>query len=317
MTRYLLWRMAGTLPRILLISAVLFLLIHLPAGGPADIYAADPTASPESIERIRELWGLDQPVHVQYGQWLGNVASGNWGRSYVERRPVTAVVGGRLLNTLWLTAGALVFALIFGVGLGVIGAVSRSGWVKRGVHTVAILGLSVPTFWSGTLVILIFAVYLGWIPTGGMATIGAPFTLGDRLLHLLAPAVILGSYYVAEWSRYVQAGLSDVLGEDYMRTANAKGVKKLRLVFKHGMPNVGIPLITVLGLETPRILSGAMVTEVVFSWPGLGRLLTTSLLSRDYPVVMGTLMVFVLAVVVANLLADLAYGLADPRVRYE
>jgi peptide/nickel transport system permease protein len=302
------------IPRILLISAVLFLLIHLPAGGPADIYAADPAASPESIERIRELWGLDRPPYIQYGQWLGNVLTGNWGSSYAERRPVTAIVGERLVNTLWLTAGALLFALVFGVGLGVIGAVSR---LRRAVQGIAILGMSVPTFWSGTLVILVFAVYLNWLPTGGMATIGAPFSLTDRLWHLLAPAVVLGSYYVAQWSRYVQTGLNEVLAEDYIRTASAKGLRRLRIVFKHAMPNVGIPLITVFGLETPRILSGAMVTEVVFSWPGLGRLLTTSLLSRDYPVVMGTLMVFVVAVVIANLLADVAYGLADPRLRYE
>lgn len=317
MLRYLVIRIAGILPRILMISVVLFLLIHLPAGGPADIYAADPSASPSSIQRIRELWGLDQPLYVQYGQWLANVATSNWGMSFSERRPVTTVVGERLVNTLWLTAGALAFALILGLSLGVMGATSRSRLVRNAVQGFAILGISVPTFWSGTLVILFFSVYLNWIPTGGMATIGAPYSLADRLWHLLAPAVVLGSYYVAQWSRYVQASLSDVLREDYIRTASAKGLRKLTLVLRHGLPNVAIPLITVFGLEVPRILSGAMVTEVVFSWPGLGRLLTASLLSRDYPVVMGTLMVFVFAVIIANLLADVAYGLADPRVRYE
>lgn len=317
MSRYALQRVVGIFPRLLFISGLLFLLIHLPAGGPADIYAADPSASAESIERIRELWGLDRPLPVQYGQWLTNVARGNWGNSYAERRPVTAIVAERFVNTLWLTAATVVLALVLAVALGVAGAVSDSRFVKSLIEGFAVLGISIPTFWSGTLVILVFAVYLDLIPSGGMATIGRPFSLTDRLWHLLAPAAVLGTLYIAQWSRYLQAGLSEVLREDYIRTAKAKGLSRVTFTLRHGLPNVAIPFITVVGLEAPRLLSGAMVTEVVFSWPGMGRLLTSALLSRDYPVVMGTLMLFVLIVVVANLLTDLAYGLADPRVRYQ
>lgn len=317
MTVYLLKRVAGLIPRVLLISVLLFLLVHLPAGGPADIYAADPSASPESIARIRELWGLDAPLYEQYATWLRNALSGTWGTSFAERRPARAVVIGRVTNTLWLTAGALMIGLAFGLTFGIIGALSRSKTTRNLVQVLAVLGMSVPTFWSGTLVILLFAVQLDWIPTGGMGTIGAPFQLGDRLRHLIAPAAVLGSVYVAQWARYVQAGLVETLDQDYVRTARAKGLRKGRLIFRHALPNVAIPLMTVLGLEAPRILSGAMVTEVVFSWPGVGRLLTSSLLARDYPVVMGTLMVLVVAVVLTNLLTDLLYGLLDPRVRYE
>lgn len=313
---YALRRLAGAVPRVLLISLVLFLLIHLPAGGPADIYAADPSASPESIARIRELWGLDDPVHVQYARWLRNVVVGDWGMSFSERRPALDVVLGRLGNTLWLTAGATVVGLALGLALGVLGAWTRSRSVRSATQAIAVLGMSIPTFWSGTLVLLYFGVYLGWIPTGGMRTIGQPFSVTDVLAHLAAPAVVLGSVYVAQWSRYVQTGLTEQMQNDYVRTARSKGLPRAALLMKHAFPNTAIPLVTVFALETPRLVAGAMVTEVVFSWPGVGRLLTQALLGRDFPVVMGSLMILVVIVIVANLLADLAYGFLDPRVRY-
>ena len=316
MIGYAVRRVLGAIPRILLISLILFFLINLPAGGPADIYAADPSASPESIERLRELWGLDDPIHVQYVRWLRNVAVGDWGASYSERRPVLDVVLGRLGNTLWLTGGAVVVGLVFGIGLGVLGAWTRSRAWRSVTQAVAVVGMSIPTFWSGTLVLLVFGVYLGWIPTGGMRSIGAQFSLLDVAGHLVAPAVVLGSVYVAQWSRYVQSGLSEQMQNDYVRTARAKGRGRAAQLFRHAFPNTAIPLVTVFALEAPRLVAGAMVTEVVFSWPGVGRLLTQALLGRDFPVVMGALMVLVVIVIVANLLADLAYGLLDPRVRY-
>jgi len=314
---YLIKRTAGSVPRLLLITLVLFALVHLPAGGPADLYAADPSASPEAIKRMRALWGLDDPLPVQYGRWLLNALSGNWGQSFAERRPARDVVVERVGNTLWLTGGALLVGLLFGVPLGAWGAVTQRGWLKRAVQGVSVIGMSVPTFWSGTLVILFFSVYLRWIPPGGMGTYGAGFSLLDRLWHLLAPALVLGSVYVAQWARYVQAGLEEALHTDHARTARAKGLGSVTVVWRHAFPNVAIPFVTVLGLEAPRLLSGAMVTEVVFTWPGLGRLLTESLLSRDYPVVMGALMLLSAAVVLVNLLTDLAYGWLDPRIRYE
>lgn len=317
MLTYLIGRLAGAIPRLLLISLVLFLLIHLPAGGPADIYAADPSASEEDIERLRELWGLTQPIHVQYVEWLGHVVTGSWGRSFRERRPARNVVTERILNTVYLTGGALLFALIVGIPLGIFGATSRSIVHRYLFQAISVTGISVPTFWSGTLVILVFSVYLRWIPSGGMGASGSPSSIGDLLVHLVAPAIVLGSVYVAQWARYVQAGLSEALREDYVRTARAKGASQGIIVLRHALPNIAIPFVTVLGLEIPRMLSGAMVTEVVFSWPGLGRLITDSLLSRDYPVVMGALMVLAVAVVIANLVTDLLYGWLDPRIRYD
>jgi len=307
--------MLGAGARLLCISCLLFLLLHVPRGGPADIFAADPAASPEAIARIRELWGLDRPLLAQYGLWLRNAASGTWGRSFSEHRPVAAVVLERVPATLLLTGSALCFSLAAGLALGAAAAATRRPGVQAAMQGLSVLGMSVPTFWSGMLVLLGFSVYLRWIPSGGMATIGAGFSLGDRMLHLLAPTVVLGSVYVAQWARYVQAGLDEALREDYIRTARARGVREAVLLLKHALPNAAIPLVTAIGLEVPRLLAGAMVTEVVFAWPGLGRLLTQSLLGRDYPVAMGVLMILATAVVATNLLTDLAYHWIDPRVR--
>ncbi len=295
---------------------LLFGVVHLPKGGPADVYAADPAASPEAIERMKEIWGLDQPLHVQYVRWVTQLVQGDWGRSYVERRPAIEVVADRLGPTLRLTAAALLVGLVAGVGLGVLAGVSRAPAVQHVVRVVAVLGMSVPTFWSGAIVLLVFSSYLRWIPAGGIGTIGAPPSALDALWHLAAPALVLGSVYVAQWMRYVQAGLESVADDDYVRTARAKGLDRTRALLRHGLPNVLLPLVTVLGLELPRLLSGAMVTEVVFSWPGIGRLLHGSLVARDYPVVLGTLIVAGLAVLIVNLITDLLYGVLDPRVRY-
>lgn len=315
MVRDLWRRVLGAGARLLLISLILFLLLQVPPGGPADIFAADPAASPEAIARIRVLWGLDRPLLVQYGLWLRNAAAGDWGQSFSERRPVTTMVLERLPATLLLTGSALGLSLLAGVTLGVAGAAARRRGVQGLVQGLAVLGMSVPTFWSGMLVLLWFSVTLRWIPAGGMASIGAPFSLGDRLLHLAGPALVLGSVYVAQWARYTQAGVVEALREDFIRTARAKGVAERVLFFRHALPNAALPLVTMVGLEIPRLLAGAMVTEVVFAWPGLGRLLTASLLNRDYPVAMGVLMMLAVAVVAANLLTDLAYRLVDPRVR--
>jgi peptide/nickel transport system permease protein len=308
-------RVVGAGVRLLCISCLLFLVLQVPRGGPADIYAADPAASPEAIARIRELWGLDRPLLVQYGLWLRNAVMGAWGQSFSEHRPVRAVVLERVPATLVLTGSALLFSLAGGILLGTASAATRRREIQSAIQGLSVLGMSLPTFWSGMLALLLFSGYLRWIPSGGMATIGAGFSVGDRLLHLLAPAAVLGSVYVAQWARHAQAGLDEALREDYIRTARARGVRETVLLLKHALPNASIPLVTAVGLEVPRLLAGAMVTEVVFAWPGLGRLLTQSLLARDYPVAMGVLMMLAAAVVTVNLLTDVVYRWVDPRVR--
>lgn len=317
MLTYAARRALGAVPRVLLVSVLLFLLVQLPEGGPADVFAADPSASPEAIAQIEALWGLDRPLHEQYLSWAGNLVRGDWGASFSQRRPARDVVLERLGNTLWLTGGALLVGIVFGVLLGIAMTFARQRVVRSALQLLSVLGMSVPTFWSGTLVLLVFAVQLDWIPSGGMRTIGAEPNFLDMAWHLLAPALVLGSVYVAQWSRFVYAGLEEVYREDFLRTARAKGIAPQWLLLKHAFPATAIPLVTVLGLELPRLMAGAMVTEVVFAWPGIGRLLTDSLLGRDYPVVMASLMILVILVIVANLITDLMYGLLDPRVRYE
>jgi peptide/nickel transport system permease protein len=252
---------------------------------------------------------------VQYVVWLRRALAGDWGQSFAEHRPVLAVVLERVPATLTLTASALGFSLLLGLLLGAAAASVRRRAVQAAVQALAVVGMSVPTFWSGTLLLLVFAVYLRWLPSGGMATIGGAFSLADRLVHLVGPTLVLGSVYVAQWTRYVQAGLDETLREEYVRAARAKGLAEPALLWKHALPNAAIPLLTVVGLELPRLLAGAMVTEVVFAWPGLGRLLTGGLLARDYPVAMGVLMLLGAGVVLANVLTDLGYAWLDPRVR--
>jgi peptide/nickel transport system permease protein len=256
-------------------------------------------------------------VLVQYGVWLRRAATGDWGQSFAEHRPVLTVVAERVPATLLLTGSALGLSLVAGLLLGTAGATVRSRATYGAIQGLAVLGMSVPTFWSGTLVLLAFSVSLRWIPSGGMGTIGAPFSLADRLLHLAGPALVLGSVYVAQWTRYVQAGLAETLREDYVRTGRAKGLGEAVVLARHALPNAAIPLVTAVGLEARQLLAGAMVTEVVFAWPGLGRLLTGALLARDYPVALGVLMMLAVTVVVANLVTDLAYRWLDPRVRLE
>lgn len=317
MRRYGARRTLLAIPQLLLISAILFAVIHLPPGGPADLYLSDPSATPADVERLKGLWGLDRPVWERYARWLGNIVRGDWSYSYHERRPVTAVIWERLPNTLLLAGAALGISLAVGVPIGVLTAVRPRAWHSRLLQVASVLGFSTPTFWTGTLVILLFSVKLRWLPAGGVATIGAPFSIADRLWHLLGPAAVLATVYTAQWARYLHAQVGEVLAEDYVRVARAKGLAHRRTTWRHAVPNALLPLITLIGVEGPRLVSGAMVTEVVFSWPGLGRLITQALLGRDYPVVMGALMLLAVVVVAGNLLTDVVYGWVDPRIRYQ
>jgi peptide/nickel transport system permease protein len=299
------------------ISVVAFLMIHLAPGGPTAIYVVSPNIDARQLERIEELFGLNDPLHIQYVKWLGGVLTGEWGFSYRDGRPVMDVILERVPNTVQLTLASLIVAIGVGVPVGIFTA-ARAGTVARWVANVLTMtAISMPTFWMGLMVILLFSERLGLIPSGGMFTIGAEFSLADRLRHLVAPALVLGTPSVAIWWRYTHSGMVEVMLEDYIRTARAKGLAERVVTYRHALRNVLITLVTLAGLSLPNLFSGALVTEAVFSWPGNGRLLVESLVRRDYPVVMGNFMVIALLVVLGNLLADLSYALVDPRVRFE
>jgi peptide/nickel transport system permease protein len=296
------------------ISMVFFVLLHYAPGGPKAVYALE-GASTEDLQRLYRNLGLDEPIHVQYVKWLGSMLRGDWGNSFKDGRPVSEVVFERVPATLQLMGAALILALTVAVPLGIYSGTRPGSFGSNVVNVGTLLGISIPTFWSGLIFILVFARTLGWLPSGGMQTIGADFSLQDRLLHIVGPAAVLASVNVAKWARYIHAGIRDVMLEDYVRTARSKGLAEHTVLGRHALRNALLPVITLLGLEIPRMLSGAMVTEVIFSWPGSGRLIVESLLQRNHPVLMGNLMLIALIVLCGNLLADLSYSFADPRIR--
>jgi peptide/nickel transport system permease protein len=297
-----------------LVSVAGFGILHLAPGGPAAIYAMSPTMSTEDLERLTRELGLDRPLPVQYAAWVSGFVTGNWGRSYRDGRLVREVITDRMAATAVLVVSAFSIAVLVGVGIGVLSAVRQYSPADHVATLAAMIALSIPTFWLGLMAIYVFSVLLGVLPPGNIGTIGGDFALADRLRHLLLPAGTLGVVMVATWSRYTRASMLEVIREDYIRTALAKGVSRATIVLKHALRNALIPLVTLAGLQLPLVFSGALVTETVFTWPGMGRLFVDSLGYRDYPVLMGILMLSALLVVAGNLLADVVYAVIDPRV---
>ena len=317
MTAYATQRLLQGLLVLLAVSVVMFGIIHLAPGGPMAMYASSANADPQQMERIERQLGVRDPLPTQYVRWFSSMLSGNWGVSYRDGQPVTTVVGERLPATVLLMGTALLLALAVAVPLGVLGAVSRRRAVRALLSLFAIGGMSIPTFWLGLMILVIFALQLRWIPTGGLSSGEPGAGLLDLLHHVVAPAFVLATLNIAAWSRYLRGSLLEVLGQDYIRTARSKGLSSTSVLVRHGLKNALLPLLTLLGLEAPRLAGGALVTEVVFSWPGIGRLMTQALLTRDYPVLMATFLLMALLVIVGNLAADLAYGWADPRIRLD
>jgi len=298
-----------------LVSGVGFAVLHLAPGGPAAIYALTPSMSAEDLARLTRELGLDRPVPEQYLKWIRGVLTGNWGRSYRDGRLVLEIIGERIPATLLLMGSAFGLAVGLGLAAGIVSAVRQYSLFDHLLTFVSMVALSIPTFWLGLMAIYVFAVLLRVLPPGNMGTIGADFALLDRLRHLILPAATLGLVMVATWSRYTRASMLDVIREDYVRTARAKGMPGGAVILKHALRNALIPLITLAGLQLPMMLSGALVAETVFTWPGMGRLFVDSIGYRDYPVLMGLLMLTALLVVAGNLVADLIYAAVDPRVR--
>lgn len=314
MSKYLVRRVLVAVPTLIAVSVLLFGLIHLAPGGPAAMYAS-PDAGPEDIARLEKLLGTDQPVPVQYVNWLGGVLRGDWGISFRYREPVTTVIGGRAPNTVQLMLVALLIAVLLAVPFGVLSAISKRRWVQYLASIVSMLGISIPTFWLGMMILLTLSVQWRLLPSGGNATIGVGFNLWDRFIHVIGPASVLATLYIAGWSRYVRSSMLDVISQEYVRVARAKGLKETAVIYRHALRNALLPLVTLIGLQGGNLIGGAMITEVVFAWPGMGKLLADSLTARDYPVLMAAFMVMAVLTVFGNLLADLTYGWIDPRIK--
>jgi peptide/nickel transport system permease protein len=317
---YLIRRMGEIVVLMLLISALVFVILNLVPGGPLDMWIfSNPKTTPAEIKRMTELLGLDKPLHLRYFEWLLDVLRGDWGESWgvAYGRPVTEVIFSRLNNTLILMISATLVSILIAVPIGVISAIRQYSWLDYMVTSFSFFGMSMPTFWFGIMLIVIFSVGLGWLPSGGVSTYGYQNDIGDRLRHLVLPVTVLSLYNIATWSRFVRSSMLEVLRQDYMRTARSKGLRENVVIIKHGLRNALIPVITMLALEIPNLFSGAIITENVFSYPGTGRLFWDGVMAADWPVVQGLVVLTAFLVIVSNLVADLTYAVVDPRIRYE
>jgi ABC-type dipeptide/oligopeptide/nickel transport system permease component len=301
--RYVLQRLVQAVPVVVATSVVVFLLLHLAPGDPVRMVAS-PTASAQDIATIRSRLGLDQPLPVQYARWAGSVLRGDLGESLRSGAPVSELLPKRYWNTIRLTLASMAISVVVGFVVGIASAARAGSALDVVATTVAVAGLSVPPFWLGLMLILVFSVGLGWLPAGG----------GDSWRHLILPAVSLGTATTALIARMVRSSLLEVVRTDYIRTGRGKGLNEGLLLRAHALPNALIPIVTVVGLQFGTLLAGAVITEVVFSWPGVGSLLVTSILNRDFPVVQATLLVVSLSFVFVNLLTDLLYFRLDPRI---
>lgn len=307
-------RILQAIPLLLLISILVFALLHAAPGGPLAIFLENPNVRPEDIERLRRSLGLDRPLPVQYLAWLKGFVVGDWGFSFADGRPVLARMAERIPATLELIVASLVIAFVAAIPAGVAAAARRRGLFDRGVTVLSLAGISLPTFWFGLLLQLLFAVSLGWLPSSGRTSIlGGDFV--DRVRHLILPAIVLATVHAAVWTRYLRSSMLDVLAQRFILSARGRGIPAGRVTYRHALGNALLPLVTIVFLDAAIMVSGAVVTESVFAWPGLGGLFTEALARRDYTVLMAFLMVTSTSVIVLNLLADLSYRLLDPRVR--
>ncbi|MPY67901.1 ABC transporter permease [Deinococcus sp. SDU3-2] len=304
------------LPLLLGVSLILFGILHLAPGTPLDVYADNPSVSPEALEQMRLALGLDQPAHIQYFHWVRGFLTGEWGYSIRTGQPVTREVVEHLGPTLLLGGTSFLLALLLAVPLGVVSALRRSSAVDYGITFASFLGISMPVFWLALMLQLLFSVQWRLLPSAGMTTIGDGSPL-DLARHLILPACILAFANVAGWSRYMRSSMVDVLSQDYVRTAKAKGLPGRQVVYRHALRNALLPMITVIALDFAGIVSGAVITETIFAWPGIGRLFIESMNGRDYPVLLALMMIGSLVLLISNLLSDIAYAIADPRISYE
>ncbi|MGH7325493.1 MAG: nickel ABC transporter permease [Candidatus Rokuibacteriota bacterium] len=306
MTRYLIRRLLLTIPVVFGVTFIIFAMVRLIPGDPAQVIAGE-QATQEIVDAVRRSLGLDQPIIVQYGRFLGDLALGDMGRSTRSQRPVVLELADRFPNTIELTLAGMLVASVIGIGAGVVSATRRNRWPDTVSMLLALTGVSMPVFWLGLMLILVFSVTLGWLPPVGRGT----------WAQLILPAFTLGAASAAILARMTRSSLLEVLGQDFVTTARAKGLAERFVVYKHALKNAMIPVVTVMGLQFGTLLSGAVLTETVFAWPGIGRLIVESILARDYPVVQGAVLLTALSFVLVNLVVDLLYSVLDPRIRFE
>jgi peptide/nickel transport system permease protein len=306
MLSYLIKRLLSTIPVLIGISLLLFFMLRMLPGDPAQVLAGQ-MATPQEIENIRHQLGLDRPIYEQYAAYLSRLARFDLGRSARTQNPVTQEIWARLPNTLLLAVVAITLACLFGIPAGIISAVRPYSWIDYLVTVSALFGMSMPVFWLGLMLVVLFSVILKWLPAGG--------TGGWQ--NVVLPSITLAAFVVAFIARMTRSTMLETLSQDFTTTARSKGLQERVVVIKHAFKNAMIPIITVVGLQFGLLLGGAVLTETVFAWPGVGRLIVDSILARDYPVIQGSILIFGLLYIMVNLVVDLIYALVDPRIRYD
>ncbi|MDA8204309.1 MAG: ABC transporter permease [Chloroflexi bacterium] len=319
MVTYLFRRLIQAIPILFGISLVAFAIINLAPGSPVDRFQTG-RVSHQTIQNLIHLYGLDQPLPVQYVKWITTFVQfwrvDAWGFSFVDGLPVTQKIFARVPSTLELMGTALAVTILFAIPIGILAAVRQYSWADKIITTFATIGYAMPSFWLGLLLLFVFAVELNWFPLFGKYTFGQEGQPLNLIWHLVLPVSSLAIQQIAGWSRYMRSSMLEVMHQDYIRTARAKGLPNSGVIYRHALRNALIPIITLLGLTIPSLLAGAAITETIFSWPGLGYLLVSSVNTRDYPVVLALTMMGGFMVIAGNLLADVLYAVVDPRITY-
>lgn len=320
MATYILRRLIQAIPIVIGISVISFAIVYLTPGSPVDKFRT-PRVSPQTIQNLIHLYGLDKPLPEQFWSWFthfwtfpwDNTA---WGYSFTDGHPVRDKIFQRIPSTLLLMGSSLLVTIVLALPIGILQAVKQYSWADKVITTFETIGYAMPTFWLGLILKQLFAVQFDLLPLNGMFTLGKQGDLGDLMMHLILPVTTLAVISVAGWSRYMRASMLEVMRQDYVRTAKAKGLGPGRVIGRHALRNALIPIVTLLGLTIPGLLSGAAITETVFSWPGLGWMGVQAVTERDYPLVLATVMIGGVMVIIGNLLADIAYAVVDPRIHY-
>ncbi|CAN2255421.1 MULTISPECIES: glutathione ABC transporter permease GsiC [Bacillus] len=305
MIKYSIKRLLLMIPLLFIITVIVFMFVHMIPGDPARLIAGS-DATIDEIKLVREKYGLDQPLYQQYISYMSNLFQGDLGTSIQAGRPVAEMLSERFMPTFWLTVVSMFWSLLFGIPIGLVSAVKRNKWQDHATMIFAVSAISIPSFWLGLMLMQLFSVQLGWLPTGGM----------DSWKHYILPSITLGAGVAAIIARFTRSAVMDVLKNDYIRTSRAKGLHEYTVLMKHAFRNAMIPVVTMTGLQFGFMLSGSIITETLFSWPGLGRLLINSIVSRDYPVIQAELLLFSFEFLLINLIVDLLYGWLNPKVRY-
>ena len=317
MRQYIIRRFIQIIPIVIGITIVTFFLIKMCPGNPLKIMLFNPDIKPEERARLERLYGLDQPIHIQYFKWLIRLLQGDLGWSLYTSRPVTKHILERIGPTALLAGTTLFLSFLIAIPFGILSATKQYSLLDYSSTVIIFFGMSLPIFFLGLVVIYIFAVRFGILPTSGMKTLGIPFSIWDRIKHLILPVSVLTFYQIAPVVRYVRSSMLEVIREDYVRTARAKGISERDVIYKHALRNALIPIVTIFGLSIPFIFNGAFITETIFAWPGMGRLAVGAVFQRDYPILMGTTLVTAILVLLGNLIADILYAVVDPRIRYK